>query len=163
MRTSSFKLQKRPQKSNFQVWGSHPQILDFFSFSIFPLEVNFSCFQFKENVRFKIHLNHFRFRNLSAIDCKRLTTKELIVRIKFCQAKTCNKCAKLIKMSSISKTQKVKDCCRFRSLEWKSWLAIRKRQSFEFLRLIISFQMCRMLFTMPKCCKHKSYKSYNFF
>ena len=45
----------------------------------------------------------------SAIDCKRLTTKELIVRIKFCQAKTCNKCAKMIKTSCKNKTQKVKD------------------------------------------------------
>ena len=44
----------------------------------------------------------------AAIDCRRMTTKELIVRIKFCQAKTCNKCAKLIKMTSQDKTQKVR-------------------------------------------------------
>ena len=45
----------------------------------------------------------------SAIDCKRLTIKELIIRLQFCQPKTCNKCAKLITTLSKNKTQKVKD------------------------------------------------------
>ena len=45
---------------------------------------------------------------VATINCRRLTTKELIVRIKFCQAKTCNKCAKLIKMSAGDKTTKVR-------------------------------------------------------
>ena len=36
-----------------------------------------------------------------------MTTRELIIRIKFCQAKTCNKCAKMVKTKTISKNRKV--------------------------------------------------------
>ena len=34
---------------------------------------------------------------LSVAGARNMSTRELIVRIKFCQAKTCNKCAKMLK------------------------------------------------------------------
>ena len=44
---------------------------------------------------------------LAVAGAKNMSTRELIVRIKFCQAKTCNKCAKMLKTNNTFKMANV--------------------------------------------------------
>ena len=55
-------------------------------------------------------------------------------------------------------SQHLKHIANINSLQYLSPTSITNSSYFD-----MSFQLCALLFTMPKCCSHKSYKYFGFF
>ena len=91
-----------------------------------------------------------------------LSMKELIIRIKFCQAKV-NHYSIYTSMISILDLQQMRKSTQIWRNQSKTCTGKDLKVSSKYSAILNFFQTCRLLFELPKCCKHKSYKSNGLF
>ena len=101
-----------------------------------------------------------------------LSMKELIIRIKFCQAKVNHYNSHYwnqywisiyTSIISILDLQQMRKSTQIWRNQSKTCTGKDLKVSSKYSAILKFFQTCRLLFELPKCCKHKSYKSNGLF
>ena len=95
-----------------------------------------------------------------------MSIKELVVRIKFCQAKvrifaSYVPLGILTMFKDLQQMFESSQICMDQAETEEGMVSLKKYH--RLIILFFLFQTCRLLLTLPKCCKHKSYNSDGFF